>query len=137
MRTAHAVLTEMVEKGTGYLLVTVVEDIDTLRGELAAIGVTARLHAPLKISAREVRERTGLSQEDFALRYGLDVSTLRDWEQEVSEPDVAAATLLWVISRNPSAVEQARRRRLPARLWRAPRAGNIGVTARAGPRRIT
>lgn len=107
LRTSHAVLTEMLEKGVGYILVPVVEDFDALRAELEAIGVIAKVHAPMKISAREVREDTGLSQEAFALRYGLDVSTLRNWEQDRSEPDAAATTLLWTIARNPSAVESS------------------------------
>lgn len=107
LRTAHAVLSEMLETGVGYIQVPVVEDFDTLREELRAVGVTAKIHAPAKISAREVREDTGLSQEAFALKYGLDVSTLRNWEQERSEPDAAAKTLLWTIAKNPSAVEQS------------------------------
>ena len=107
MRAAHTALTEMIENGTGYILVPVVEDVATLRGELSSIGIIAKVHAPRKISAREVREQTGLSQDAFALRYGLDVSTLRNWEQDRSEPDAAATTLLWTIARNPSAVEQS------------------------------
>lgn len=97
----------MVEKGTGYILVPQVEDVAALQEELFAVGVVAKVHAPRRISARKVREHTGLSQEAFALRYGLDVSTLRNWEQERSEPDAAARTLLWTIARNPSAVEQS------------------------------
>lgn len=97
----------MIENGTGYILVPVVEDVATLRGELSSIGIIAKVHAPRKISARKVREQTGLSQDAFALRYGLDVSTLRNWEQDRSEPDAAATRLLWTIARNPSAVEQS------------------------------
>lgn len=107
LRAAHTALTEMIEKGVGYILVPVVEDVTALQQELLAIGVTAKVHAPGKISARKVRERTGLSQDAFALRYGLDVSTLRNWEQGRSEPDAAATTLLWTIARNPSAVERS------------------------------
>lgn len=107
LRAAHTALTDMIENGTGYIQVPVVEDVATLREELFSIGVIAKVHAPGKISARAVRERTGLSQEAFALRYGLDVSTLRNWEQSRSEPDAAATTLLWTIARNPSAVEQS------------------------------
>lgn len=107
LRVAHTALTDMVEKGTGYILVPQVEDVAALQEELFAVGVVAKVHAPRRISARKVREHTGLSQEAFALRYGLDVSTLRNWEQERSEPDAAARTLLWTIARNPSAVEQS------------------------------
>jgi DNA-binding transcriptional regulator YiaG len=107
LRTAHTVLTEMIENAVGYILAPVVEDVEQLRADLFAHGVIAKVHAPIKIGARKVRERTGLSQEAFALRYGLDVSTLRNWEQNRSEPDAAATTLLWTIARNPAAVEQS------------------------------
>lgn len=83
------------------------EDFDTLREELRAAGITAKMHAPAKISAREIREGTGLSQEAFALKYGLELSTLRIWEQERSEPDAAAKTLLWTIAKHPAAVGQS------------------------------
>lgn len=41
------------------------------------------------------------------MRYGLDLATLRNWEQGRSKPDVAANTLLWTIARNPEAVEES------------------------------
>lgn len=107
LRSAHAALTDMTDKGRGYVLAPAVDDLARLQDELRAVGVVAKVHAPTKISARQVRERTGLSQEAFALRYGLDVSTLRNWEQDRSEPDAAATTLLWTIARNPKAVEKS------------------------------
>ena len=41
------------------------------------------------------------------MRYGLDLATLRNWEQGRSAPDAAASTLLWTIARNPAAVEES------------------------------
>lgn len=35
------------------------------------------------------------------LSHGLDLATLRNWEQGRLKPDVAANTLLWTIARNP------------------------------------
>jgi len=67
----------------------------------------AKVHAPRPIDVRAVRGRTTLSQEAFCVRYGLDVATLRNWEQGRSEPDAAARTLLCTIARNPVAVEDA------------------------------
>jgi len=107
LRSAHTALTDMTSKGVGYVLAPAVEDLQKLQEELSAVGVVAKVHAPRKISARRVRQQTGLSQEAFALRYGLDVSTLRNWEQDRSEPDAAATTLLWTIARNPKAVEKS------------------------------
>jgi len=105
LRTAHAVLTEMVDAGTAFVTVPCVEDLRALKEEFASVGVIARVHAPQPIEVRAVRENTRLSQEAFSVRFGLDLATLRNWEQGRSEPDAAARTLLWTIARNPRAVE--------------------------------
>lgn len=105
LRTAHAVLTEMVDDGRAFVTVPCVEDLRALKDELLSVGVIARVHAPQPIEVRAVRESTRLSQEAFSVRFGLDLATLRNWEQGRSEPDAAARTLLWTIARNPKAVE--------------------------------
>ena len=105
LRTAHAALTEMVDTGRAFVTVPCVEDIRTLKDDLSSAGVIATIHAPQPIDVRAVRERTKLSQEAFSVRFGLDLATLRNWEQGRSEPDAAARTLLWTIARNPKAVE--------------------------------
>lgn len=104
LKAAYTALNDMLTTGVGYVMAPMVEDQAQLRAELRACGVIAREHAPKRIDVRKVRDLTGLSQEAFALRYGLDVSTLRNWEQDRSEPDAAATTLLWTIAKHPSAV---------------------------------
>ena len=54
--------------------------------------------------AKHVRFKVGLSQEDFARRFGIPIGTLRDWEQHRSKPDQAAESYLKVIAANPKAV---------------------------------
>ncbi|WP_209015562.1 helix-turn-helix domain-containing protein [Roseibium sp. RKSG952] len=100
-------LTEMVDCGKTFVTVPCVEDIKTLKNELSEVGVNAKVHSPRPINVRAVRERTKLSQEAFSVRYGLDLGTLRNWEQGRSSPDAAAKTLLWTIARNPEAVEES------------------------------
>lgn len=56
-----------------------------------------------------IRKRTGLSQEKFAAKFGLDVSAVRDWEQGRRSPDRAAKVLLRVIDQEPEAVTRANR----------------------------
>jgi putative transcriptional regulator len=56
---------------------------------------------------RRIRERLGLTQEQFAERFEIPLGTLRDWEQRVSEPDRSARTLLRVIEQDPEAVVKA------------------------------
>lgn len=57
--------------------------------------------------ARQAREATGLSQEQFAARYGLPTGTVRDWEQGRRAPDAAAVAYLRVIRKMPDAVAKA------------------------------
>ncbi len=57
--------------------------------------------------ARQIRIELGLSQQEFAERFGIPVGTLRDWEQHRSEPDAATIAYLKVISHNPNAVMRA------------------------------
>ena len=107
LRTAHAVLTEMIDSGRTFVTVPCVEDVRSLMGELLAVGIVAKVHGPRPINVRAVREHTQLSQEAFSVRFGLDLATLRNWEQGRSQPDAAATTLLWTIARNPDAVERS------------------------------
>jgi putative transcriptional regulator len=59
--------------------------------------------------AKIIRRALGLTQDEFATRFGIALGTLRDWEQGVAEPDGCARTLLTVIARNPQAVADALR----------------------------
>lgn len=106
-RAAHAALTEMVDSGRAYVNVPKVEDLETLQRELLAVGIVARRHQADPVDVKLVRSATGLSQEAFSLRFGLDVATVRNWEQGRSRPDAAALALLWTIARHPDAVSYA------------------------------
>jgi putative transcriptional regulator len=66
--------------------------------------------APEEIDVRAVREKSGLSQPQFAERYGFSLRTLQEWEQGRAHPDNAVRAYLTVIDRNPNAVEEALKR---------------------------
>ncbi|HUG82011.1 MAG TPA: helix-turn-helix domain-containing protein [Bryobacterales bacterium] len=55
---------------------------------------------------RKVRLRMGLSQAQFATKFGFPPATLRNWEQGRSRPDAPTRVLLAVIARHPKAVEE-------------------------------
>jgi putative transcriptional regulator len=57
------------------------------------------------VDVREVRQRMGLSQAQFATKFGLPPATLRNWEQGRARPDAPTRVLLAVIAKHPSAVE--------------------------------
>lgn len=50
---------------------------------------------------KTLRRALGLTQEEFASRYGIPIGTLRDWEQGRTEPDQAARAYLNLIARDP------------------------------------
>lgn len=106
VRAAHKAVTALLETGRAIAELPMVEDRAALEADLAACGITAvPYQAPAQVDVKAIRERTGLSQEDFALRFGLDVATVRNWEQGRSSPDTASRILLAVIARNPEAVQ--------------------------------
>jgi putative transcriptional regulator len=57
--------------------------------------------------AKIIRRALKLSQEEFAAVYQISIGTLRDWEQNRSEPDKAARAYLKVIAREPEIVRKA------------------------------
>ena len=54
--------------------------------------------------AIEARERTGLSQSQFAALLGVSVRTLQGWEQGRKQPSGAARTLRSIANTNPKAL---------------------------------
>jgi putative transcriptional regulator len=74
-------------------------------GELK--GRVELYNVPPAVDVRKVRGKTGLSQTEFANRYGFNRRSLQDWEQGRRTPDGAARAYLFVISKNPRAVEAA------------------------------
>ena len=73
------------------------------RGDEVTVHSTT-FHIP-HIDVRQVRSRVGLSQTEFAQKFGFSVATLRNWEQGRREPEVPARILLAIIDKHPAAVE--------------------------------
>jgi putative transcriptional regulator len=55
-------------------------------------------------NVRAIRERFGLSVEQFGARFGLSPVLMRQWEDGTKWPDRPAQMLLRVIEREPEAV---------------------------------
>src|SRR5580700_2093376 len=63
-----------------------------------------------EVDVRKVRLKMGLSQAQFATKFGFPPATLRNWEQGRSQPDAPTRVLLAVIARHPEAVEDVLRK---------------------------
>lgn len=74
------------------------------RGEASAAVIH---HPPPEVDVKAVRMRQGLTQSQFAGRYGFTLGAVRDWEQKRRRPEGAARVLLRVIDLNPDVVERA------------------------------
>ncbi|MAM75536.1 helix-turn-helix domain-containing protein [uncultured Tistrella sp.] len=68
-----------------------------------------RVHVPPKIDVKAIRTGLGLTQEEFAGRFGFSVNTLRHWEQGIRQPEGPTRAYLLVIERAPDAVIKALR----------------------------
>jgi putative transcriptional regulator len=68
---------------------------------------TRTVEVPAYVDVRAVRENSGLSQSEFAARYGFSLRTLQEWEQGRAQPDSAVRAYLLVIDRDPQAVQAA------------------------------
>jgi putative transcriptional regulator len=73
------------------------------RGENDRARVTV-VQVP-EVNVRDVRQRMGLSQAQFATKFGFPPATLRNWEQGRARPDASTRVLLAVIDEHPEAVE--------------------------------
>jgi putative transcriptional regulator len=82
------------------------EAISYAAGSPSKTRVT-RYNVPDNIDVKKLREGLGMSQPEFAIRFGFSLGTLRQWEQGRRYPDGAARVLLAVISHSPKTVNEA------------------------------
>lgn len=79
---------------------TAFTDAELAQAQLVHPGDAAR-------EVRGLRERLGLSQAEFARRFGFSVDTIRNYEQGHRQPAGPARVLLRVIAAEPEAVTRA------------------------------
>jgi DNA-binding transcriptional regulator YiaG len=104
LRKAHDTLDRLAKRDT-VAVELYAGDFQKLASDLSALGVEVQLIQVPEIDVKKVRERFGISQAEFALRFGLELDTIRNWEQGRYKPDSAAKLLLKLIETCPAAVE--------------------------------
>lgn len=80
-----------------------IEAIEHAEGR--APGTT--VHRPRPVDVKALRAKVGMTQEQFAARFGFSTATLRHWERGDRTPHGPALVLLNVIDHNPAAVIEA------------------------------
>ena len=94
-----------VEGKPNVLDVPTVESRPALAEDLRRFGFEMSVVGPGAVDIRKLRDRLGLTQEQFALRFGLELDAVRNWEYGRRAPDAAAKAYLTVIDRDPETRE--------------------------------
>ena len=108
LRTAHTLVNRLAEARLAVCEVAEGAGIGALAADLAKMNVhTSRRRTFTPGLIPDVRARHGLSQREFAAMLGIDVSSLRNWEQGRNKPDPAALSLIAAFDTSPAIIEQA------------------------------
>ena len=67
----------------------------------------AVIHEFNSVDVKNIRQKIGMSQNEFASAFGISVSTLRHWERGDRKPHGPALVLLNVVAKEPKAVLKA------------------------------
>ena len=86
------------------LLQSIDEAREIHRGERKPSRV---FHFDPQIQTKDIREKLGLTQAEFADMLGVSLGTLRNWEQGRTYPDGPALSLLKIAKYNPKALLEA------------------------------
>src|ERR1039457_5667599 len=78
---------------------------DWVQGKPVRVRVTY-VPAP-QVDVRKLRSRMGLSQTQFAAKFGFSLDSIQNWKQGRRQPEGPARSLLVDIAKNPKAVEEA------------------------------
>ena len=70
-------------------------------------GKGLKTYTPSEIDVQALRQRIGLTQEQFAAKFAISLGTLRHWERGDRKPHGPALVLLRVIEREDRAVLRA------------------------------
>jgi putative transcriptional regulator len=93
----------MNDKDFQKLLESVTQMGSIIRGE----NVPHRRTILTKLDVKALRERLGLTQNQFAGMIGVSIKTLQNWEQGRRQPEGPAKALLRVVEKEPQAVLSA------------------------------
>jgi DNA-binding transcriptional regulator YiaG len=117
LRKAHETLNRLTA-GQEVAVALHAGDSRKFASELSALGTQAHfIKAPTAVNVKKIRTKFGISQSEFALRFGLELDTIQNWEQRrYGVPDPVAVMLLKIIEECPQVVEAVLTKRSIAEL---------------------
>jgi DNA-binding transcriptional regulator YiaG len=104
---AKRAIEAMLDDGETAVEVPTVEDLAVLLRDLRKAGLEAARIAADPVDVRSLRLSLGMSQEQFARRFNLDLDALQNWEQGRRSPERAVWSYLRVIASHPEAAARA------------------------------
>jgi DNA-binding transcriptional regulator YiaG len=128
LRAKHGI-ESMLEVGDTAVIMPTEVDTAALARELRTAGIKVTQISGAPVDVQATRNRLGMTQDQFALRYGLDLAAVRNWEQGRRRPNRTTSAYLRVIARLP---EEAGRAQEEDPLKRTPKEAT--VRARAAPK---
>ncbi|MFC3169580.1 helix-turn-helix domain-containing protein [Paracoccus fontiphilus] len=106
---AKRAIETVLEGGEATLILPKVGSKQKLTSELRAAGIEAFVATPPKTySVKGLRQRLKLTQEEFAVIYGVDLRTLQNYESGARKPDRTAIGYFKLIEKAPEVVKQLR-----------------------------
>ena len=75
------------------------------RGEKGG-AIVREVKVPQSVDVKAIRQKLGLSQREFAMRFGFSLGCVRNWEQGHRGPDGSAKVLLTIIDKAPDVVDK-------------------------------
>jgi putative transcriptional regulator len=84
-----------------------VESVKQMGAIMRGENIPHRRTVMTSVNVKALRERLGLTQNEFSGMIGVSIKTLQNWEQGRREPEGPAKALLRVVEREPQAVLNA------------------------------
>ncbi len=106
MLKTKRVIERVISEGRAVVILPRLESREALRAELADAGFQLVTRQRF-VDVQALRLRLKLTQEQFAVRFGIPLDTLQNWEQKRGIPDVTHMAYLRSIERAPEAVEMS------------------------------
>jgi DNA-binding transcriptional regulator YiaG len=102
LEQAKQAIEALLDTGRCVVAVPLLDDISVMAAELEKHGIAAHAVARAPVDVRQIRHGLGLTQEEFALQFGLDPKAVRNWEDHGETPDLIAESYLRAIARFPT-----------------------------------